>query len=161
MNYFEAIQIPIPERYFIQSASNWSGGKNSMIDELKFIHDNWSSLSENVIKNFDYRHWLYVSALLPINLRFIKQYRDKIKVAALANNKSCFNIFKMWSLPSAPSDIRFRVFKCWNCNKPFTSYRNKKIKDSYYRHPCYLKIFQKIAPTQYEKFYCTYYLRDL
>jgi len=161
MNYFQAINIPIPERFFLKSLIKINRGKRRFLHELEYINQNWHRLSDRCFRIMTYGHWLYISAFMSLNVEFLKRFNNKIVPSALINNKNCYFSFNMWTLPLSDSTFKYKIIKCLKCENMFTTYRNKRIDSSYYKHECYLSFFKHLLPNQYYGFYCIYYLGDL
>jgi len=159
MNYFQAINISIPERFFLKSLIKLDRRKRSFLHELQYINQNWHRLSDRCFEIMTHGHWLYISAFMMMNVNFLKRFSNKIIPSALINNKNCYFSFNMWLLDD--TTFRYKIVQCFKCKNRFTSYRSKRIKDSYYKHDCYLYFFRHLLSNEYYRFYCLYYMRDL
>src|SRR5436190_15890631 len=115
LNYFNAINIKIPERFFIKSVLNTENKKSKILHEFRFININFLSMSENCMRHLKYHHWVYISGVKLMSLDFIKKYQNKIIPSALVNNKKCFNVVNLWQFPVHVLNFRFKIITCAIC----------------------------------------------
>lgn len=170
VNFFMALNWEIADKHFIGSAKktkNYVKTINSKINplcpsllkeisyELQFIRLHWPKLSLNLIDNLNFIHWFYISAYLPIDKKFLIEYKNRLIVPALVNNKQILSI-KLWNLSSC-KDVYFKIFNCWICAKTFVTYRRKTLVNSYFRHPCYFLYFYHNYEQGVDSFYKLYF----